>query len=486
MTSSLKEKVVSGTSWKLIEKGVNEIALFLIGIVLARLLSPSDYGVVGLLAVFFAVARTFQDSGFASALIQKRDRNQKDYCTVFYFNIMISLLIYALLFFSAPYIAFFYKVPILVNITRVLALSFIIGGFTGVLYTKLKAEMRFKALSLISIFGTIITGVTGVILALLGYGVWALVFQVLVGELLKGIAIWLVSRWKPSLIFSFESFKRLFSFGGNLLVSGIINTIYNNIYTLVIGKVYQPVQVGYYNRANGYASIPTNIILQLAVDVSYPILATIQDDDERLLTAYQKLLRTPLFLLYPLLTMLIVMASPLIELMIGSKWLPCVPMLQILCLAGFFIPLTHINLNLLYVKGRADLVLRLEFIKKPIAFLILFGCIPFGIYWLIAGRVFYSLIGFIINCYYTKRILNYGFEKQMKVLLPVFINVAIMGCLVHLSLGWTDNIFFKIIIGFLVGVISFLSFSILTKDESLYDVKEIVLNKLNTLFHNLE
>lgn len=482
MAYSLKDKVVSGTSWKLIEKGVNEIALFVIGIVLARLLSPSDYGVVGLLAVFFAVARTFQDSGFASALIQKKDRTQKDYCTVFYFNLIMSCLLYIVFFFSAPYIAAFYKVPILVKITRVFALSFILGGFTSVLYTKLKAEMRFKALSLISIIGTLCTGATGVILALLGYGVWALVFQVLVGELLKGVAIWLVSRWKPSLVFSLESFKKLFTFGGNLLVSGLINTLYNNIYTLVIGKVYQPIQVGYFNRANGYANIPTNIILQLAVDVSYPILATVQDSNERLLVAYRKLLRTPLFILYPVLTMLAVMASPLIEIMIGSKWLPCVPMLKILCLAGFFIPLTHINLNLLYVKGRADLVLRLEFIKKPIAFLILFASIPFGIYWLIAGRVLYSLIGFMINCYYTNIILDYGFKKQMKVLLPIFFNVTIMGSFVYLSMFFTNDNYLKLIVGSAIGLSSFLLYSILTRDESYYDVKEIILNKLKGLF----
>lgn len=475
---SLKDKAISGVSWSSIEKAFNEIVQFAIGIVLARLLSPSDYGTVGLLAIFFAVAGIFQDSGFASALIQKKDRNQADFSTVFFFNLGMSLVIYGILFVSAPYIASFYNLPILKDITRVSALGFIIGGLTGVQYAKLSAEMKFKTISLLSMAGLVVTGATGIILALMGWGVWALVFQGLVGSSIKGITVWIVSRWKPSFIFSRKSFKQLFSFGGFLLLSRMINTIYNNLYTLVIGKVYNPQTVGYYNRANGYAQIPTNLILGLAVNVNYPILSSVQDDDERLKRAYRKLLRVPLYLHYPTLMGLAVLAAPLIEVMIGKKWLPCVPILQILCFAGLFIPLTHINLNLLYVKGRSDLVLRLELIKKPLAFLILFASIPFGILWLVAGRVLYSFIGFYINCYYTKKILDYGFVEQIRVLIPVFVNTAIMSALVFASTMFIENIYLKLCIGIPVGIISYWLLSVITKDESYDDVKEIIKSKL--------
>lgn len=476
---SLKDKAISGVSWSTIEKTFSEVVQFAIGIVLARLLSPSDYGTVGLLAIFFAVAGIFQDSGFASALIQKKDRNQADFSTVFFFNVGMSLVIYGLLFISAPYIASFYSIPILTDITRVSALGFIIGGLTGVQYAKLSAEMKFKTISLLSMLGLIITGTTGIVLALMGWGVWALVFQGLVGSLIKGTVVWIVSGWKPSWIFSKKSFKSLFSFGGYLLLSRMVNTIYNNLYTLVIGKVYNPQTVGYYNRANGYAQIPTNLIIGLAVNVNYPILSSVQEDDERLKRAYRKLLRVPLYLHYPFLMGLAVLAAPLIEVMIGKKWLPCVPILQILCFAGLFIPLTHINLNLLYVKGRSDLVLKLELIKKPLAFLILFASIPLGILWMVAGRVLYSFIGFFINCYYTKKILNYGFVEQIKVLVPVFINTAIMSALVFVSTAFVENVYLKLCIGIPVGVISYWVLSVVTKDESYDDVKEILKNKLS-------
>ena len=474
MSNSLKNSAISGFTWKTAERGLAEILQFFIGIVLARLLSPSDYGTVGLLAIFFAVAHIFQDSGFGSALIQKKDRTQEDFSTVFFFNVAMSLVIYAIMYIASPYIAKFYRVPLLEDLTRVSALSFIIGGLTGVQYAKLTAEMKFRTISILSIFGQIVTGVTGIILALLGWGVWALVFQGLIGSLIKGVAVWYVSKWHPSLIFSKKSFKQLFSFGSNLMLSGIVNTIYNNIYTLVIGRVFNPKLVGFYNRANGYAMIPTNLLLSTVVSVTYPILSTIQDDNEKLKRAYRKMLEVPLYVHYPCLIGIAVVAAPLIEVMIGKKWLPCVPMLQILCIGGLFVPLTHINLNLLYVKGRSDLVLKLEFIKKPIAFAILFGSIPFGIMYMVAGRALYSIIGFGINCYYTQKILNYGIKEQILVLLPIIRNTLAMAFVSWVSMYFIENVYLKLFVGIFSGIISYLLISIITKDHCFYEIKAIV------------
>ena len=347
---------------------------------LARILSPGDYGIIGMLSIFFALATTFQDSGFGSALIQKKSRTDEDYSTVFFFNIGASWVIYAVLFLTAPYIADFYNTPILTSVTRVSALTFIINGLTGVQLAKLNIELKFKTISIVSILGQIITGIVGIALAYQGWGVWSLVYQGLISSCVVSIVIWLCSGWHPSLIFSKKSFKELFKFGGNMMLSSIINQIYNNIYTIVIGKVFNPTLVGMYNRANSYAHLPANTVMDMALTVNFPILATIQDDDKRLLYAYKKLLRIPFFILYPILTAIIVMAAPLIQIMIGNKWLPCVPMLQILCVSYMFVPLNAVNLNLLYVKGRSDLSLRLEFIKKPLGIAILFASIPFGIY----------------------------------------------------------------------------------------------------------
>lgn len=477
MQDSLKDKAADGVVWKTVERIVSQVVHFAVGIVLARLLNPSDYGTVGLLAIFFAIAGTFQDSGFGMALVQKKNRTQEDFSTVFLFSIAASLIIYTILFFSAPLIANFYNVPILTDITRVSSLSFIISGLTGVQYAKLNIDLNFRFMSIMSIVGLLISAVTGITLAYMGWGVWALVWQGLISSIITGIVIWVSSGWHPSFVFSVKSFRQLFNYGGKLLTSNLINTVYNNLYTLVIGKVFNPATVGQYNRANGYAQMPMNIVNSLSMGVNFPILAKIQDDDERLLRAYTKLMRVPMYVLYPILVGVIVVARPLITVMIGEKWLPCVPMLQILCVGYMFMPLSHTNLNLLFVKGRTDLTLKMEFIKKPVAFLLLFVSIPFGIIWMVAGRAFYSVLVFFYNTYYTKKILNYGWKEQLVALVPIYVNVAIMAVLIWSSMICFENDVIKLSIGIPVGIASYIIVSVLMHDESFYDVKNIILTK---------
>lgn len=477
MTESLKNKAINGATWKTIERLFRQIIQFTIGIVLARMLSPSDYGIIGMLTIFFALATTFQDSGFGSALIQKKNRTNEDYSTVFFFNVGASWIIYAILFFAAPYIADFYKTPILTDVTRVSAITFIINGLTGVQLAKLNIELKFKTISIVSILGQIITGIVGVTFAYYGWGVWALVYQGIISSCVMGFVIWICSGWHPSLVFSQNSFKSLFKFGGNMMLSNIINQIYNNIYTIVIGKVFNPTLVGMYNRANAYAHLPSNTVMDMALTVNFPILATIQDDNERLLHAYKKLLRVPFFILYPILTAIIVMATPLIHCMIGDKWLPCVPMLQILCVSYMFVPLNAVNLNLLYVKGRSDLSLRLEFIKKPLGIMILIASIPLGINWMIAGRALYSMLVYCLNCYYTKKILNYGILDQIKILLPIYINIIISGTVTFLFIACFDINVIKLLLGSTIFALIYLSIAYIKKDESLQDIIEIVKNK---------
>lgn len=478
MTNSLRDKAASGAIWKTIERIVSQAVHFGLGIVLARLLNPSDFGIIGMLAIFIAIANTLQDCGFGSALIQNKSRTQSDFSTAFYFNIISSIAIYFLLFFSAPIIANFYAMPLLKDVTRVLSISVILNGLVGVQMAKLNIEFRFRFISIISIIGQIVTGVVGIVLAYRGFGVWALVYQSLAASAIVALIIWVSAQWHPSLTFSKQSFKKLFSFGGNMLGVGIINVIYSNLYTIVIGKFFSPTLVGMYNRANSYANLPASFVMDMAVRVNFPILASIQDDDERLLRAYKKLLRVPFFILYPILVGIIILAKPLIILMIGEKWLPCVPMLQLLCIGSMFSPLNAINSNLLYVKGRSDLSLRLEFIKKPLGLIFLFALIPAGIYWLIAGRALYSVLVYAINCYYTKRILNYGLWEQIKILIPILLQVAAMATACYLSISYIESNIAQLITGSIVSIVVYMGISVIRKDESLYDILTLLRERL--------
>lgn len=478
MEENIKNRAISGAIWTGIEKILRQVVQFIFGIILARLLDPSDYGVVGMLAIFMAIATTFTDSGMGSALIQKKDKSEDDYNTVFWFNLIVSIIFYVLLFIGAPYIADFYHLPILKEVTPVISITLVLGALSTVHTTRLSINLQFREQSIISIVSMIATGIIGIALAYLGYGVWALVFQNIASSLLTVILVWLALRWVPRLSFSMKSFRELFGFGSRILGSSLINTIYRNISTLVIGRLFSPDQIGYYNRGVGYAHMPTDMVQDMALKVNYPILAKLKDNNDQLLSAYKKLMSLPLYILYPILIGMVVTADPLISVMIGDKWLPCVPVMQILCIGCMFTPLTHLNLNLLYVKGRSDLVLRLELIKKPIGFALLLGLAPFGIVWMVVGQAVYSFIAFSFNCYYTGKILVYGEIKQLKVLLPIFINCIIMALVVYLSMLPFDTNYIKLIVGVTTGILSYLLYSIFTKDSCYIEIMNIVKTKI--------
>ncbi|NPD82451.1 lipopolysaccharide biosynthesis protein [Prevotella sp. PINT] len=472
--NSLKGKAVNGMFWTSMEKFGSQFIQLVIGIAIARVLSPSDYGVIGMTMIFMALANTFMDSGFGSAIIRKKDRTAEDYATCFYFNIVVSVILYILFFACSPYIARFYHAPILTPVCRVLGLCFIVNAMCMVQSTKLTAELKFKQLSIITVSTGVLSGVFGLILAYTGFGVWALVFQSLFSCILRFILVEYYTRWRPLLLFSMKSFNYLFSFGSKFLCSSIINIIYNNLYTLVIGRVYAPLEVGYYNRALHFAYMPSQSILDTVMKVVYPVMSEVQDDQERLKRTYQKFLRIPLFILYPILAGMIALAHPFIYVVLGEKWLPCVPYLQILALGAMFSPLTHINLNILYVKGRTDLVLKLEIVKKTIAFAILFSMIKFGIVWLIIGKAFYELVAYSFNCYYTGKLINFGFWKQMYYNIPIIFKSSIMGIACYLTTILVEPAWLKVLLGGIVGLFVYGTLVIVTKDESLKDIIEIL------------
>lgn len=462
--------------WTGLERLGTQIIQFVIGILIARVLLPSDYGLIGMLAIFMGIAQTFIDSGFANALIQKKDRNQNDYTTVFYFSICTGALIYLILYVSAPWIARFYDQPILTSIARVYMLTLIINSFSISQTAKLTIDLNFRIQAIISIVSIILSGSIGVTLAYGGYGVWALVWQGISSALVRTVFVWVASKWLPLVSFSIKSFKRLFSFGSKLLASSLINNIYSNISTLIIGKAFHATELGYFTRAQQFGQLPTQTITNIVLKVNYPILSDLQDDNVRLIETYKVLLRTPVFILYPILFGLSVLAEPLVMVLLGDKWIGAATLMPLLCFGFLWDPLTNINLNLLYVKGKTNLVLKLELIKKPIAFFMLFCSIPLGLKGMCCAISLYSMIAFIFNCYYTDKILNFGFIKQIKSLLPILINCIIMSVFVVAVTMKLESPLIKLIVGIVAGIFSYTLIAYLTKDKSFLHILHL-LNK---------
>lgn len=467
MDSETKGKVIKSMKWSSVDTLGTQCIQFVLSILIARQLTPADYGLIGMLSIFIAISATFVDSGFGSALIQKKDADNNDYSTAFYFNVGVAAVMYGILYFCAPLIADFYNQPLLTQVTRVYLVSLLISALYQVQSSRMSKSLDFKSKAIISISSLIISGGVGLSLAYSGYGVWTLVWQGIVSTAVSCIMFWVMDHWHPLLIFSKRSFKHLFGFGGKLLGSQLINTIYNNISTIVIGKAYNADDLGLFSRAKGFAQLPMSTVTSLVMKVNYPILAELQDDNERLLEAYKVILRAPLFLLFPILFGMSALAYPMIEVLLGSKWLGCVPMLVILCMGYVWSPLTSINLNLLYVKGRTDLVLKLEFIKKPIAFAMLLGAIPLGIYGMTAAIALYEFIAFSINCYYTKKILDYGFIQQMKEIMPIIGYSIVMAIIVLISIWFIPSALFKLTVGVLVGIISYYLMARVNRDSTL-------------------
>lgn len=400
---------------------------FVVGVQLARILSPDDYGLVGMLTIFTAIAGCMIDSGMGNALVRKPDRTEVDCSTVYYFSIATALLMYAVLFVAAPYIADFYNQPALCDLTRVLCLTLVIGPLAGVHGTKLYIDLQFKKGSAISVASAIVGGMVGVTCAYLGCGVWALVYMQLASSSFRVLLTWLVVRWVPLPVFSRQSFRELFGFGSKLLASAILDQTYNNIRPLLIGKVYSGADLGYYTRANQYASLPATTATGLLGGVTYPLLCKLQHDDDILREKYRLLIRLSAFVVFPLVIGLAAVAEPCIVVLITEKWLPCVLLLQILCFSLMWYPVHALNLNLLQVKGRSDLFLKLEVIKKIMGVTMLVITVPISVTSMCYGAVVTSLLCLGVNTYYTGKLIQVGFFQQMGDLLPVFLLSLAMG-----------------------------------------------------------
>lgn len=425
---SIKHVTIKSAKWNFLERVSVQGIQFMLGIVMARLLVPSDYGIVGMLAIFFAISESFIDSGFSTALIRKKSPTDDDFSTTFYFNLAISLAVYAILFFIAPYVAQFFDIPILRSILRVQSITLIINAIMAVQVTMLKIRLDFKSLAKRNITATVISGICGVTLAYIGYGIWALVFQQIIAAFINLVFICVVCRWIPKTRFNLVSFKELGKFGSRILAGGLLDTLYMNMTTLAIGKFYTPQDLGFYSRGMQFAHVPNNSINGVLQTVTYPILAKLQDDDDRLINAYRKYIRMTSMVIFIIAGILCALAKPIILLFLTKKWAEAIVYLQIFSITYMFDHLCTINLNLLKVKGRADLYLRLEIIKKSIAFIILLCSIPLGVLAICLSKLLNNHIAVYINTYYTGKMYRYGYLKQAKDVAPFFI-YCILSCL---------------------------------------------------------
>ena len=411
-----------------------------------------------MIAIFIAISQTFINCGFTAALIRKIDRTQVDCSTVFYFNIGSAVFFYILLFFASPLIADFFNTPILKDVVRVIALNLVIDSLSAVHRTQLTIRIDFKSQAIISSLTCIASGLLALYLAYSGYGVWALVFQQVIAAILSTLGTWWASHWHPSLFFSWLSFKELFAFGSKLLTANLLHTLYMNVTTLVIGKFYSATQLGYYSRGNSFASLPSSNIMGILQRVTFPILSKIQNEEKRMLDIYRKYIRVSSLPIFFFMCMLVGISKPLVIILITEKWIDCVIYLQILCFAMMFDHITAINMNLLQVKGRSDLVLKTEFIKKSISFAMILGSVPFGVLAICISRVIYTQIAIFLSTYYTGKAYGLSYRKQFADFFPYFVK-AMVAMLPSLIICTTIiNSFFAISTGLFINILLYYFF----------------------------
>lgn len=479
---SLRKKTLNGFVWTFSQQFGVQVISFLITIVLARILGPAEFGIIAMLSVFIAIGGLLVNSGLSSSLIRSSKANQKDYSTVFYFNLAGSIAIYVLAFFLAPFIAVFYKMEVLNEVLRVYSIVFIINAFYEIQSARLVKIMDFKTQALIQVPSVLISGLIGILLAINGFGVWSLVWMHISSSFFISIFHWLFSKWRPSLIFDSISFKKHFHFGYKMTLSGLLEILYKNIYVLIIGKNYSATQLGFYSRADSISQLPSNNIFNAINTVTYPMFASISDDDFRLKTVYKKLVQQVIYWNASVLILLIIIAEPLFSFLLTEKWLPAVPYFQILCLAGILHPLHAYNHNILKVKGRSDLILRLEFIKKFIAILGILLIIPFGIYGLLYFQLAFSILSCFINSYYSGMLINYPIKEQLKDISPaIFLSILTGLCCFFIEGVLEDFVFIsdleRLIFNSLMFYILYMTSSYLMQFTAIFDFKQLILKR---------
>ncbi len=476
MAQNLKAKTVSGVIWTGMQKFGYVMLHFISTIVLARLLTPEEYGYIGMLAIFIAIASTFIDGGFGSALIQKKRPTHVDYSTIFYWNVGLSIAIYLILFFAAPFIAQFYRLPLLCNILRVEGIVLIVNAARIVQTNQLRKQLRFKKIATVEVSVSAISLAITIYLAWKGWGVWALVAQQLIVSILTTAVYWLTEKWLPMLEFSKKSFKELFNFGGFILLSNLVNTFCNNVQGLLIGKFYTAATMGYYSKAQGTENLASHFISQMMDQVSYPVLAEAQNDMETMRRMLKKFIGVLAYFTFPLMTLLIILAKPIFLLLYTERWLNSVPYFQILCVAGMAICLQNINYYAVAAIGKSNVTFYATLIKRGIALLLIVtGLYLWGIKGLLIGMVCGSYIIYLVNAFMVHKYIDYKLHQQLLDLLPIIVVVAVSGAITFLVgrfIPW--HIYVVGLCQFALFVLLYVGLSYAMKLTEFYDSRDIL------------
>ena len=420
MSQSLKQKTVKGVGWSFADNIANQGVTFLVSLVLARLITPEEYGLIGIITIFIAVFNSIVDSGFSNALIRKNDIKEIDYSTVFITNMVLSVVLFIVFFFLAEPIADFFSQPLLKPLTQVMGSIVIINAFAIVQRTILTKNIDFKTQTKASVISSVVSGIVGMAMAFMGYGVWSLVGQQLSRAFLYTSSLWLYNHWLPRMRFSWNSFRELFGFGWKLMVSALIDTIWREIYQVVIGKCYTAAALGQYTRAQQFGSVFSSNLNTVIQRVSYPVLSSMQDDKLRMKEGYRRVIKITMLVTFVLMLGLAAIAQPMILVLVGDQWSIAADLLPVICFNMMLYPLHSLNLNMLQVEGRSDLFLKLEIIKKVIAVIPLLMGIFISIYWMLWGSVITGFFAYYLNSYYSGKLLNYSIVSQIKYILPSF------------------------------------------------------------------
>jgi len=479
---SLRQKTIHALFWSFLERMGQQGIQFFISIILARLLLPEEFGLIAMLTIFMAIAQSFINSGFGQALIQKQDVTHIDECSIFYFNIFVGILAAACLCLAAPRIAAFYNQPLLTPLTYALSLNLIINAFGLVQTTLLTKHIDFKTQLKVSMIATMLSGTIGVTMAYKGFGVWSLVVQSLTSTLFRTILLWFFNTWRPSLIFSLTSLRTMFAFGSRLLASGLLDTLFTNIYLVVIGKLFSPVSLGFYTRAKGLQQLPVSNLSSIISRVTFPVFSSMQDDKPRLKRGVRKALTMLVMINFPLMVGLAVVAKPLVIVLLTEKWLPCVPYLQLLCAVGMLYPLHVINLNVLNAQGRSDLFFRLEIFKKVFITVSILATYRWGIEAMLLGQIVTSCIAYYLNSYYSGKILKYPIFEQIKDLFPYLAASVVMGSFIwilgkYMSMGPGLILVAQIV----AGILSYFIFCSVMRFEYFMEVRNMVFRKIRCI-----
>ncbi len=475
---SLRKKATQGVFWSSMTQVGTQGISFMVSIVLARLLLPEEFGLIGMIAVFIAIGRILVDSGIGQSLIRSARSTQKEYTSAFYFNLIASIVICGFFYVGAPIVGDFYNQPILANIVQVYSVIFLINAFGLVQYTLLIKNLNFKAELLINLPGLIGGAMVGISMAMNGYGVWSLVWSAIAEAIIRNILLWHHSGWRPSGLPSWKALRPHLKFGVSMGASGLVDTIFTNIYPILIGKYFNPVQVGYYNRSDTFKQFPINNISSVLNKVSYPVFAAVSHDNQRLRKGYRSLMHMVIFLVAPLMLFQICLAEPLFRLLFTEKWLPAVPFFQVLCLNGLLYPIHAYNLNVLKVKGRSDLFLKAEIYKKIVMAGIILVSIWFGIMALLWGAVLSSIIAFVINTHFSSKFIDFSTMSQVKELLPYVIAASLCAGVIYvldqkLVNSYLINDFIRLVIGTGIGLIIYLILTVKFNMPALHEMKNL-------------